>query len=146
MSRLSCVLLGVVGVASFAAGGLAAPAPRALADKKKDKAVEELMEKVHEGKKSPFKQALGAAAKNPPDWNTLAGALPRLEQMSAALKNSKVTDIKDSSDSYVEAVASLAATTKAKDADGARKALESLKQSCEDCHYKGGIGGELEDD
>lgn len=149
MYHCSRVALSALLVPSFAFGWIATaatPVPRELADKKKDKAVEEMMEKVHEGKKSPWKQAEKAAAANPPDWNTLAGQLAKLEQMSALLKASKVSDISDSADSYADAVAALAAKTKAKDVEGARKALGSLSKSCADCHYKDGIGGELEDD
>jgi|GEM_PF-3882245 len=150
MYHCSRVALSALLVSSFAYGWIATaatPAPQELADKKKkDKAVEEMMEKVHEGKKSPWKQAEKAAAQNPPDWNTLAGQLGKLEQMSALLKASKVSDISDSADSYAEAVTALVAKTKAKDVEGARKALGSLSKSCADCHYKDGIGGELEDD
>lgn len=124
----------------------AAMAPKTTLLKDKDKAVHELMEKVHEGKRSPWKQAQTAAAKNPPDWSSLSSALPPLEKMSAALKGSKDEDISESAGGYVNAVIALAAKTKAKDADGARKALESLSKSCADCHYKGGVGGELDED
>jgi hypothetical protein len=150
MSRSLQVALGLSLLSSLTVGwiAIAAPAvPRVLVDKnKKDKAVKEMMEKVHEGKRSPWKQAQSAAGKSPPDWNGLESQLLKLQQMSGLLKASKVSDISDSSESYADAVTALVAKTKAKDADGARKAIDGLSKSCADCHYKGGIGGELEDD
>lgn len=144
MYRSAWCLLALIVLVPLS--GWISAAPVALADKKKDDKVEEMMEKVHEGKKSPWKQAQAATAKNPPDWDVLAGQLEKLEKMSTLLKNSKVSDISDSSDSYVNAVTALAAKTKAKDAEGVRKAISSLSKSCADCHFKGGVGGELEDD
>ena len=109
-----------------------------------DEKVHELMEKTHEGKRSPWKKAIQAAQGNPIDWGTINQALPRLSAMSNALANAKDRDVRDAADGYVTAVKDLAVQANKLDAVRARAALTALSNSCADCHYKGGPGGKLD--
>jgi hypothetical protein len=114
-------------------------------DEDEDDAVHELMEKTHEGKKSPWKTVERAASKDPVDWAEFNKALPRLTAMSKALTTARNKEVRDSADGYVDAVKELEASAKKKDAAGTRAALTALAKSCTDCHYKGGPGGKLGD-
>ena len=109
----------------------------ALADDDDDK-VEELMERVHDGKRSPYRQLrnqLGGAA---PAWPAIDATLPAFQAMARALAESRDADIKESADGYVEAVGELVAAARRRD-------QRSLGESCGDCHFDGGVGGELDD-
>jgi hypothetical protein len=117
----------------------------AWADNEEEDEVEELMEKTHEGKNSPWKKSQRAVSKDPIDWATLNTALPRLNAMSKSLATTKNKEVRESADGYVDAVTELIAKTKKEDAAGVRAAIMSLSKSCTDCHYKGGPGGKLED-
>ncbi|MCA9269858.1 MAG: hypothetical protein KDA41_15365 [Planctomycetales bacterium] len=110
-----------------------------------DDAVHELMEKTHEGKKSPWRKVNRAVNADPLNWADVDDAMPRFEKMIAALAKAKDADVRDSADGYTDAVKDLLASSKKRDAPGARKALKALSQSCGDCHYKGGPGGKLDD-
>lgn len=66
--------------------------------------------------------------------------------MSRGLLESKNADIKGSADGYVDAVKEIVAAAKQRAAKPLRGGFESLSQSCGDCHFKGGVGGELDDD
>jgi cytochrome c556 len=112
-------------------------------DQNEDEAVEHLMEKVHEGKKSPYRQLEKNLQAERPDWGAIAETLPTLQKMANLLKDSRVADIRDSSDGYRDAVKQLTQQTQEKNLAQARKALEALKNSCADCHFKGGVGGKL---
>jgi len=107
--------------------------------------IEKLMEKLHEGKKSPYRQLLAAAEKPAADWETLGKTAPPFVPLAKLLKQSKNAEIRDSADGYADAVDGLAKAFTAKDWAKARKAIAALKNSCADCHFKGGVGGELED-
>ncbi|QDU26639.1 hypothetical protein ETAA8_17200 [Anatilimnocola aggregata] len=109
-----------------------------------DEKVHELMEKTHEGKKSPWKKAIQASQANPIDWATINQALPRLADMSEALVTTKDKDVRDAADGYVAAVQELAMQANKRDTVRARAALTTLSDSCADCHYKGGPGGKLD--
>lgn len=109
-----------------------------------DDKVHDLMEKVHEGKKSPWKRGEAAAKQNPVDWATIKTVLPRLEAMSLALQNAKSKEVRDTADSYVVAVKDISKTLAKQDAAGVREAFTALSNSCTDCHYKGGPGGKLD--
>ena len=110
-----------------------------------DDAVHDLMEKTHEGKKSPWKTVARAVSADPIQWAVVDSALPRFEKMSLALAKAKDADVRDSADGYIDSVKELAAKAKIRDAAGTREALKSMSQSCADCHYKGGPGGRLDD-
>lgn len=151
MSRIACFLVVVAGFSSLAASIVAAPAPKPTTRPTPSPAcsqdncddIEDLMDEVHNTKDSPWTRSLAAVAKNPPDWNTLSASMGPFEEMSQALKKSGFKDIIEGSGGYIKSVADLAAATKAKDAAGARKAMEAMKKSCADCHSKNGVGGEL---
>ena len=113
--------------------------------KKKDDRVEELMERVDEGKRSPFARTLAQLASDAPNWDELAKRAAAYIQTSTVLKQSAAAEIRNSADGYANAVEDLAAV-KQQDRNHARSALKSLTASCADCHFKGGPGGKLEDD
>lgn len=116
-----------------------------LADRGEDERVEELMEKTHEGRRSPYQQLKRQAEAEAPAWENIAPLLARFDRMARALRESKNDDIKGSADGYVDAVAELATATKRRDAPAFRLAVGALADSCGDCHFKGGVGGELDD-
>ena len=107
--------------------------------------VEEMMEKVHEGKRSPFGQIKQAIRNEPPRWEVIEKQLPKLVKMSELLRKAENDKITDNADSYLDATTQLGKALKVKDADAVRKAFKSLGESCADCHFKGGVGGELDD-
>lgn len=138
LSLTSCLLLGCI-VCSLMSQHLAFGGKD-----DEDEKVHELMEKTHEGKKSPWKKAMQASQANPIDWSTIDQAIPRLAAMSEALVTAKDKDVRDAADGYVTAVRELALQANKRDAVRARAALTALSDSCADCHYKGGPGGKLD--
>src|SRR5262249_30699673 len=102
-------------------------------------------EKVHKGRRSPLRLVSMSLEENAPNWDLIARQLPSFVTMSQKLKQSKNKEIRDSSDGYANAVSSLVEKSKAHDVAAARKALRALTNSCADCHFKGGVGGELDD-
>lgn len=117
----------------------------ASADHDEDERVHELMEKTHEGRRSPYRQVQAQAEAHTPAWQIVNATLPRFDAMSRALLESKDADVKGSADGYVEAVKELVAATTKRDGRALAAAFQSLRQSCGDCHFKGGVGGELDD-
>jgi len=133
--------LGIVTVACLIA------APLAIAEKgskEKFKDVEHMMERVHEGKNSPYKSSVAQLKTDKPNWDLLMKNLPDLKKMADLMKNHKSADIKDSSDTYVEGVQALGEAVGKKNLDGAKAAIKKLENACGDCHYKGGVGGKLD--
>lgn len=126
------VVCGVVGLAAYA-------------DHDEDDRVEELMERTHEGRRSPYAQLRQIVEGPGAAWPVIEQVVLGFEPMRRALVESKNDDIKGSADGYVDAVDAIAAAVKRRDAAGVRSGFDSLKQSCADCHYDGGIGGELDD-
>jgi hypothetical protein len=116
----------------------------ALADDEDDK-VEELMERVHDGKRSPYRQLRNQSGGGAPAWPAIDATLPAFQAMARALAESRDADIKESADGYVEAVAELVAATRRRDQRSLGEAFQSLGESCGDCHFDGGVGGELDD-
>jgi len=108
--------------------------------------VEHLMERTHEGRKSPLGQTKGQLGAAAPDWNVIDKQIEAFQAMSRALSESRKAAIKDAADGYADAVKDLTAAAKKRDAAAARAALKALTNSCTDCHYKGGPGGRLDDD
>ncbi|MCE9547918.1 MAG: hypothetical protein K8T25_20800 [Planctomycetia bacterium] len=106
--------------------------------------IEDQMEKVHKGKRSPLKQTQEQLAKESPTWDVVDKQLPAFKAMSQALKDSKNSAITDAADGYTTAIDDLVAAVKKQDVTAARTALKNLTNSCADCHYKGGPGGKLE--
>lgn len=111
-----------------------------------DERVEELMERIHEGRRSPYRKVGAEAARGNPAWDVVAAALPRFDEMSRALLESKDDAIQGSADGYVDAVKALRDAAGKRDAAGFRTAFDALTQSCGDCHFDGGVGGELDED
>lgn len=110
-----------------------------------DDEVEDLMEKVHDGKRSPYRQLRGQLAAPAPAWPVIDVTLPAFQTMARALAESRDAEIKGSADGYIEAVSALSAAAGKRDLRSLRKAFEALGDSCGDCHFEGGVGGELED-
>ena len=110
-----------------------------------DERVERLMEKTHEGKRSPYGQLRRIVEGADAPWPVIEQTVMAFDPMCRALLESKNADIKDSADGYVDSVKELAAAVKRRDAKGLRAGFESLRQSCGDCHFKGGVGSELDD-
>jgi hypothetical protein len=133
--RAAAVMLAAVGIVAVVA----------FADEDDDERVEKLMEKTHEGKRSPYRQLRQIVEGAGATWPMIEQVVLGFDPMSRALLESKSAEIKDSADGYVDAVQEIAAAVKRRDANGVRTGFESLKQSCGDCHFKGGVGGELDD-
>lgn len=110
-----------------------------------DERVEKLMEKTHEGKRSPYGQLRRIVEGADAPWPVIEQTVMAFDPMCRALLESKNADIKDSADGDVDSVKELAAAVKRRDAKGLRAGFESLRQSCGDCHFQGGVGGELDD-
>lgn len=135
-------LLFMTGLVVAGAGALGFAA---FADHDEDERVEELMEKTHEGRRSPYRQLQAQAEAAAPAWPAVAATLAGFDVMSRALLESRNADIKDSAGGYVDAVKDIAAATRKRDAGALREGFQALRQSCGDCHFKGGVGGELDD-
>ena len=135
VSRSLCVTLLAVAAAVAAAAMM-----------REDERVEELMERVHEGRRSPYRAVAAQAEADRPAWAVVEAALPPFDAMARALVASPVDEIKDSADGYVEAVKELVAAARKRDPEALKDAFTALEQSCGDCHFDGGVGGELEDD
>lgn len=112
--------------------------------KRGDERVEELMERTHEGRRSPYGQLRKILGGEKAEWAVVERAAAGFEPMCRALAESPVADIKDSADGYIDAVKELRAAVGKRDEAAVREAFEGLTQSCGDCHFKGGIGGHLE--
>lgn len=119
----------------------------ARADDRKggDGLVHKLMERTHEGRRSPYGQLRQIAEGPGAPWPVIEKTVAGFDPMVRALLESKNADIKDSADGYVDAIKAIVAAVKRRDAKEVRKGFDSLKQSCGDCHFKGGVGGELDD-
>jgi hypothetical protein len=112
--------------------------------KEKYDRVHDQMEKVHEGRKSPMGRLGAELTKENPDWQTVDKQLPAFKSMSEVLSTSSHDEIKDSADGYADAVKALATAAQKRDRAESQAALKLLKNSCADCHFKGGPGGNLE--
>jgi len=132
----------IMALATAAVAGLAIAT---CADHDEDDRVEELMERTHEGKRSAYRQVKKEVAAQNPSWRIIEGTLPQFEAMSRALRESKDEDIRGSADGYLDAVQEMVKATQRRDANAMKEAVGSLSQSCGDCHFKGGVGGELDD-
>jgi len=113
-------------------------------DDKEDERVEQLMELIHEGRRSPYGQLRRVVAGEQADWTTVERAVAAFEPMRRALAESKVDDIRDSADGYLDAVQEMRDALGRRDGARFRRAFTGLTESCGDCHFEGGIGGELE--
>jgi hypothetical protein len=109
-----------------------------------DGLVHKLMERTHEGRRSPYGQLRQIVEGPGTPWPLVEQTVAGFDPMCRALLESKNAEIKDSADGYVDAVKEIVAAVKKRDAKGVRAGFDSLKQSCGDCHFKGGVGGQLE--
>lgn len=117
--------------------------------KKRDRAdrrVHELMERTHEGRRSPYGRLRRAVEGEAVPWPAIDQVVKEFEPMCRALRESPDDDIKAAADGYVDAVEKLATAARNRDAAAVRAGFKSLTQSCGDCHFDGGVGGRLEDD
>jgi cytochrome c556 len=118
---------------------------REVAEKKnRDKKIHELMEKVHEGRRSPLAQLKTQLGANATSWDLVDKQLPQFAAMSKALREATNDDVRAAADGYVGAVKTLEAAAKRRNQADARQALKELTSSCRDCHFKGGPGGKLD--
>ena len=129
-----CLSLGLLAVA-FADG-----------DDREDERGEKLMERTHEGRRSPYGQLQRMMAGERADWAAVERAVTAFEPMRKALADSNVADIRDSADGYMDAVKEMQDAVGRHDEVGLRRAFTGLTKSCGDCHFDGGIGGELEEE
>jgi hypothetical protein len=114
-------------------------------DDEEDDKVEELMERVHDGKRSPYRQLRNQLGNAAPAWPAIDATLPAFQAMARALAESRDADVKESADGSVEAVGELVAAARRRDQRSLGAAFKSLGESCGDCHFEGGVGGELDD-
>ena len=112
-------------------------------DEHEDERVEKLMERTHEGRRSPYGQLRRILAGEAASWPVVERAAAGFEPMRRALVESPVDEIKDSADGYIAAVDALRVAVKLRDEAAVRAAIQGLADSCGDCHFKGGVGGEL---
>ena len=137
----------VVGTLMSSANGLAAlcafDPPMRCDDEEDD--IEDQMEKVHKGRRSPYQLLRQSLALDKPDWNVVLRQVPQMEVMARMLHQTKNDAIRDSSEGYAAAVQDIVRHAQAHDLHKTRKALVSLGNSCGDCHFKGGVGGRLDD-
>jgi hypothetical protein len=112
---------------------------------REDHSVEELMERTHEGRRSPYRRLGRIVDGETVAWPEVERLVQEFDPMCRALLASKNDDIKGSADGYVEAVKEIWAAAKRRDAAGVKSGYTALKDSCGDCHFDGGVGGELED-
>lgn len=127
-----CLSLGLLAVAL------------ADGDDHEDERVEKLMERIHEGRRSPYGQLRRIMAGERADWAVVEQAVAAFEPMCRALSESNVEDIRDSADGYIDAVKEMRESVRRRDEAGVRRAFTGLTESCGDCHFDGGVGGKLE--
>ena len=111
-----------------------------------DRRVHKLMERTHEGRRSPYRRLLRIAEGPGAPWPDIEQTVQGFEPMCRALLESPNDDIKGSADGYVDSVKAIAAAVTRRDEKAVREGIQSLKDSCGDCHFKGGVGGELDHD
>lgn len=128
---------------AVAADSAAAVNAREREEDEDEEAIEHMMEKVHEGKRSPLKTLQGQL-QGETDWVAVGKLLQDFSKMSKLLTTAKNDEIRDSADGYADSVKELVAAATKKDKAAAVKAYKGLIKTCGDCHYKGGVGGKLD--
>lgn len=108
-----------------------------------DWAVEDLMERIHEGKDSPWAVARDQAARETPDWEAVRGPAIGFVEMARALEGAKHAEIRASAEGYATAAAGVLEAVNRADPVAFRETLGGLERSCGDCHFDGGVGGTL---
>lgn len=131
----------------IAATGLAALAAAACVFViRHDWIVEDLMERVHEGRESPWAIVQAQGIRDTPDWELLGTRVAPFVEMADALERAKHPDTRASAEGYAAAARSLEGAVRAADAARLREAIGALGKSCTDCHFDGGVGGVLDPD
>ena len=131
--------------AALAALAVSAAADDDRREKHGDHRVHELMEQTHEGRRSPYGRLRRAVEGEAVPWPAVEQAVRELQPMCQALLGSADADVRGSADGYVDAVKKLVTATRNRDAAAVKAGFASLRQSCGDCHFDGGVGGDLED-
>jgi hypothetical protein len=108
--------------------------------------VEELMERVHEGNRSPWAIAGTQARAEVPPWESVRQTGLAFVEMGQALESAKSADIRDAADGYVAAATGFMDAATRQDPEALRGAFGALERSCNDCHHAGGVGGTLAKD
>lgn len=111
-----------------------------------DWAVEDLMERVHAGRESPWAAVRAQGPRDAPEWELLRARVPIFLEMAAALEAAKHPDTRASADGYAAAARGLGEAVRGADAVRLREAIDALAASCADCHFDGGVGGVLDHD
>jgi hypothetical protein len=106
--------------------------------------VEDMMERTHKGRRSPYRQLEQQLEAKLPQWPVIDQQLPTFGRMGEALQKSRKEEVCDLADGYVDAVNELAKAARTRNLANFRKAFASLKNSCADCHDNGGPGGKLD--
>src|SRR3954452_23834622 len=84
----------------------------AASEAKDDGNVEDMMERTHKGRRSPFRQLEQQLEANAPQWQVIDQQLPAFATMAEALQKSRKEAVRDSADGYVDAVNQLAKAAK----------------------------------
>ena len=139
---------GVMVMSGILAGTSPGDFPAARADDHEggDGQVHRLMERTHEGRRSPYRKLRQIIEGPGAPWPVIEQTVQGFEPMCRALLESPDDDIKGSADGYVDSVKEIVAAVKRHDEKGVRDGFQSLRQSCGDCHFKGGVGDELENE
>jgi len=111
-----------------------------------DWVVEDLMERVHAGRESPWAAVRAQGSRDAPEWELLRARVPIFLEMAAALEAAKHPDTRASADGYAAAARGLGEAVRGADAVRLREAIGALEASCADCHFDGGVGGVLDHD
>lgn len=146
--NIAAAIVAILGVTMFYAPLLsrdfAQLASSCDRDDDDDDDLGDAMERVHKGRRSPYRKIrieLEAAA---PNFAELQLHVPALIKMSEQLKKSRNADVSGSADGYVAAVRDLATAVQKRQTLPAQAAFKALGNSCGDCHYRGGPGGKLD--
>ena len=75
--------------------------------------------------------------------SSASAGLDALDAYARALLAARDATIRDSSVGYVEAVGTLRTAITDRDLPAFQTSSQSLRKSCDDCHFQGGVGGEL---
>ena len=106
-------------------------------------AIEEMMEELHEGKKSPLARTQRLLKGDEIEFAKLKRSAKGFVTMGKLLSEAKNEDVKGAADGYADAAKAFAIAVKKEDAAATRAAFKDLTSSCADCHTKTGVGGEL---
>ena len=136
MGRWALVIVAVLVAVFVAAAGVFVI--------RHDWAVEDFMERIHDGATSPWAVVKAQVGADTPDWDAVRKPATGFVEMGEVLTSAKSADIRASADGYVAAAPGIMDAVTRQDADAFRRSIGALEQSCHDCHFDGGVGGKLE--